>query len=83
MKLGLSFVIALVAFDACFCFLPYHFIAHEALSQFFDVIADKRVESVSVKNAVSGEKCLRECRDGDKRICHFNFTLKHYQVMGG
>jgi hypothetical protein len=25
---------------------------------------------------------MRECREDDKKVCYFNFTLKHYQVMG-
>ncbi|CAD6991399.1 unnamed protein product [Ceratitis capitata] len=29
-----------------------------------------------------GELCNRRCTAGDSRICHFKFTLEHYQVMG-
>lgn len=29
-----------------------------------------------------GELCLRECVEGDNRICYFKFVLEHYHAMG-
>lgn len=29
-----------------------------------------------------GSACSRVCQTGSSRICYFQFTLEHYQVMG-
>ncbi|CRL01606.1 CLUMA_CG014215, isoform A [Clunio marinus] len=31
----------------------------------------------------SGRRCDRECKPGDRRVCHFYFMMKYFQVMGG
>lgn len=66
-------------------FMAYPFIASNILGKFLDGfnITAKDYAQDLMKNAVQGEKCMRECRENEYKICYFNFTLKHYQIMGG
>lgn len=36
-----------------------------------------------MENAIPGELCSRECKPNDAKLCHFEFTLKFYQVLSG
>jgi hypothetical protein len=66
------------------CFLTYPFTADQFLQPFFDTLAgkDEAIDKNLIKHAIAGEKCMRECKNDDRKVCYFNFTLKHYQVMG-
>lgn len=66
------------------CFLSYP-ISNYALGELFDALdaTSNNHKSDLLTHAVKGEKCSRVCRENDRMICHFNFTLKHYQIMGG
>jgi hypothetical protein len=59
-------------------------VADQFLKPFLDSISenDREIEKNLMKHAIAGEKCMRECKDNDRKVCYFNFTLKHYQVMG-
>lgn len=55
------------------------------MDQVFDAlhVTDRHFDKDLMKHAVDGEKCVRECRENDRKICFYNFTLKHYQILGG
>ena len=66
------------------CFLTYPISSH-VLGEFLKVfnVNDKSYAKDLLKHAIPGEKCARKCSDNDHKICYFNFTLKHYQTVGG
>lgn len=61
-------------------FIKQYFLEHflQSLSH-----RDLSTEEDLMKFAVPGEKCLRPCVEGDQNVCHFEFRLEHYQVLGG
>lgn len=66
------------------CFFTYP-ISRHVLNEFLKVLSasDMSFEKDLLNHAVDGAKCMRECRENDRKICYFNFTLKHYQTLGG
>lgn len=60
-------------------------ISSRVLNEFLTALeANEKAEgSELMKRAVSGDKCVRECIAHDHKVCYFNFTLKHYQTLGG
>jgi hypothetical protein len=44
---------------------------------------DLSVKDDLMKFAIPGENCLRKCIKNDQKVCHFEFRLEHYQVLGG
>lgn len=88
MKTILIFALAAIGLQYCkvTSFLSYPFIAKDFLEEFLGVLNvsyDKTFEQDLMKHAIAGEKCLRECETNDRKVCFFNFTLKHYQILGG
>lgn len=81
-----TFSILLLVFciDHGICFLSYPISSH-VLNQFLMAFKanEKSDGDELMKHAVSGDKCVRECILNDHKVCYFNFTLKHYQTMGG
>jgi hypothetical protein len=68
------------------CFILYPFDAFDWTKKLLDAVAVNYVKDVKedlIKYAVEGESCMRECKVNDVKVCYFNFTLRHYQVMGG
>jgi hypothetical protein len=47
------------------------------------IVKDIDIEEDLMKYAINGEECVRKCAKNDKRVCHYNFTLRYYQVLGG
>lgn len=43
----------------------------------------REIESDLMRYAVDGEECVRKCAKNDKRVCHYNFTIRYYQILGG
>lgn len=82
--LSVFLLVAIVCFEHGSCFLTYPISKH-VLGEFFKVLnaTDKSYEEDLMKHAIAGEKCVRECNENERRICYFNFTLKHYQTLGG
>lgn len=81
-----------VFFNFSFGFIPYPFLSDSYLEPFLsilnnDIIANAECApqlAISDESVLSrGEDCNRECRKNDSRICHFDFTMKYFQVMGG
>lgn len=66
------------------CFLTYPISSH-ILHEFLDTLNASKIniEKDLLSHAVPGENCIRECSENDRKICYFNFTLKHYQTLGG
>lgn len=67
-------------------FILYPFNAFDWTKKLLDAIAANQFKDVSqdlMQYAVEGESCMRECKKNDVKVCYFNFTLRHYQVMGG
>lgn len=78
------FVISAICHKSLDGFLSFPFLARDALDAFYQVVsANDIVESNIMKSAVYGELCLRPCKKGDIKICHFKFIIKFYQVMSG
>ena len=84
MKTVVIFIAFIISIKCIQCFLPYPFTADQLLQPFLESLgtADEEIETNLMKHAIAGESCIRECKNNDKKVCHFNFTLKHYQVMG-
>lgn len=84
-RMFLIVFLAIICFESRQCFLPYPFIASDVLDQVLDSlhVTDRQFDKDLMKHAVDGEKCVRECRENDRKICFYNFTLKHYQILGG
>lgn len=78
------FITSIVFFEFNLCFLLYPFVADHVLQPFLASldVSDKDVDKNLMIHAIPGEKCMRECKSGDQKVCYFNFTLKHYQVLG-
>lgn len=75
-----AFLLAVTAGEA---FLTNPFLGDNAVKSFLDEISVKRPDTVDLMTqAIPGEFCNRECT-GDKKICHFKFMIKFYQVMSG
>lgn len=90
MKTFIFFSIVISRFHYLFCFLPYPFVANQFLDEILTTfyVRDHGDDSIDIEkdlmaHAIKGEKCYRECKADDRQICYFNFTLKHYQIMGG
>lgn len=67
------------------CFLTYPISGH-ILDQILGAVNNSHdVNSEDLlKHAVDGgAECRRKCVEGQRLICHFDFTLRHSQVMGG
>lgn len=77
-------VITILCCTNVYCFLSYP-ISNHVLNEFLKVlnVIDSNYEKDLLKHAVGGESCNRECQENDRKICYFNFTLKHYQTLGG
>jgi hypothetical protein len=77
-------VILVVHFHCHLCFLTYP-ISNDILDEFLSSlqIVELSEEKDLLKHAIPGEECSRECRENDRKVCFFNFTLKSYQVLGG
>lgn len=80
MKITFSIqVFSLISFSSGF--LQYPFVANDIVGQFLNRIEPDR--SISLDTMVPGEKCNRECKPNDIKICRFHFMMKYFQVMGG
>lgn len=86
MRTCFAVLVVLVYLKSYDGFILYPFNAFEWTKKILDSIADNYLEDMQtdlIKYAVEGESCIRECKAGDVKVCYFNFTLRHYQVMGG
>lgn len=86
MRTCFTLLVALVFAKSYDGFILYPFNAFEWTKTLLDTIAANRFKDISedvMKYAVEGESCMRECKVNDVKVCYFNFTLRHYQVMGG
>lgn len=62
-------------------FLNFPLSADKAVETFLDAIQDNQGDFM--KFAVPGDQCKRECKSYDKKVCHFHFMIKFYQVLSG
>jgi len=60
-------------------FIVYPFIGQSFVDQFLQTL---KPESL-LRDSIPGAQCLRPCTVDDQKVCHFQFTLENYQVMGG
>lgn len=83
----MNLYISLVLLSVCSVggFLNFPPSGDNAVATFMEIIRMKRTHSESdfMKNAIRGEICNRKCRFNDRRVCHFKFMIKYYQVMSG
>lgn len=71
-----------LALNLTSAFLPYPFLAEDLLAKYLNTLeADKSV--IELKDFTAGENCHRVCKQSDRRICHFSFSMKFFEVMGG
>lgn len=87
MKTSLVIYCVLIAFASLqcrLCFLTYP-ITNDILDEFLNSleVAEISEEKDLLDHAIPGEECLRVCKENDRKVCFFNFTLKSYQVLGG
>lgn len=84
MKTFVLFVVTVMNIKFISCFLSYPFVADQLLQPFLESLEgiNEEIDKDLMSRAIAGEKCMRECRKNDRKVCHFNFTLKHYQVLG-
>lgn len=75
------FFLVVITFDLGACFLTYP-LSQNLLNQIFGAINSSDATDL-LSHAVDGGTCVRKCRRNEHKICHFNFTLKHYQVLSG
>lgn len=68
-----------------FGFLQYPFLAKSLLDSYVTTLKNDQdeMESYSLEQMVSGDKCDRVCKPNDMKICRFHFMLKYFQTMGG
>ena len=86
MKFTLVFLLLLISTIDCFLNFPPS--GDDAVASFLNTIKINSTkvdneESFFEKNSIRGDFCNRECRDDDRRVCHFKFMIKYYQVMSG
>lgn len=62
-------------------FIPYPFLADQLLTKLLDVAEIE--DLIDFKDKIPGNLCKRECRHNDRKICHYNFALKYFEIMGG
>jgi hypothetical protein len=62
-------------------FVQFPFLAKNLASDFLSKLQDDH--TISLDGVVSGEKCNRECKPNDVKICRFHFMMKYFQVLGG
>lgn len=79
-----SALIAVTYLQCSQCFLTYP-VSNDYLNEFLSALhaAELSKDMDLLDHAIPGEDCLRECRENDRKVCYFNFTLKSYQVLGG
>lgn len=84
MKTFLSVLVVIIFVHFSFGFLPFPLV-DELLEPFLNSlnIRNKEFDKNIIEKAVKGEECMRKCHVDDRKVCYFNFTLKHYQVMSG
>jgi hypothetical protein len=83
MKTFAVFILVIFYFELNLCFLSFP-LANQLLHPFLETldVSDTIIDKNLMKYAVDGEECMRECKANDQKVCYFNFTMKHYQVMG-
>ncbi|XP_070495178.1 uncharacterized protein [Chironomus tepperi] len=77
LKLGIILIISL---SYSVAFIPYPFVTNYLLESF---LKDIKADQIDLDNFTIGTECQRKCIPNDRRICHFNMTIKSFQIMGG
>ena len=67
--------------SASFSFLAYPFFSEDLVNKFLNTLEVD--DSIDLSQMINGSDCNRECLENDSKICHFYFSLKYFQVMGG
>ena len=79
MNLKLSFLI-IIFLNYSLAFIPYPFLTDNLLKLFLNEL---KIDQIDLENFTLGYDCQRKCIQNDRRICHFNMTIKAFQIMSG